>query len=256
MEMLLASCSDIGTQKKSNQDGYCIRMAESARGRLTMLVVCDGVGGLDGGELASADVIRAFADWFDGELSTRLKRLDMGYVRERWSDILRERNDRIVAYGNALNQQLGTTATALFMTGSMECLILHVGDSRAYRIGRDLTLLTSDHTVAAQAVREGRMSRADALTNRGRSVLTQCVGATPDLTPEFITATASEGELWLLCSDGFRNRISEDEIFRDLAPGGFRDEAALGARVSEMVEICKRRGETDNITVIAMDIQG
>jgi serine/threonine protein phosphatase PrpC len=229
-------------------------MAETASGKVIMLVVCDGVGGLFGGEIASADVILAFAKWFDSELPQWPQPIAIERVRQRWDEILQERNDKIVAYGNIANARLGTTFTALFVAPDGNYLIGNVGDSRVYRANGVLTAMTKDHTVAAQAVRDGSMTETEAKGSRGRSVLTQCVGAVPDLHPDYFTGFIGEGMLWLLCSDGFRNRISEAEILKGIEPETCADEQALHARLSELIDICKRRGETDNITAVAMKL--
>lgn len=256
MELLLTSCSDVGIKKKSNQDSFCVRIAETARGKAVMLVVCDGVGGLDGGEIASADVILAFAGWFENELPQHADhRIDLEYVRNSWDRLLRERNDRIVAYGDTMKARLGTTFVGLFMNEDLDLLIANVGDSRVYRLDAGIAAMTNDHTVAAQAVREGKLSESEARISKGRSVLLQCVGASAELAPEYSTEKAAADETWLLCSDGFRNRISEAEIFKMIGPGAQPNEQNLRARVEDLADACKRRGETDNITAIAMYIQ-
>lgn len=255
MKILLASCNDVGVKKQINQDSYCVRAAETPEGTVVMIVVCDGVGGLSGGELASADVVRAFVDWFEQELPCTGAYADIESVRVRWEGILRERNEKISAYGQSIGSRLGTTFTALFLNAQGDYLVGSVGDSRAYRITEEaISAVTRDHTVAAQAVRDGAMTEAEARISRKRNVLTQCVGATPVLRADYFTGTVCTGETWLLCSDGFCNRIDTKEMQGVLSRSPLATEKEMDALVAELVERCKSRGEADNITAVAMRV--
>ncbi|MDR0886582.1 MAG: serine/threonine-protein phosphatase [Clostridiales Family XIII bacterium] len=252
MDAILAGHTDVGIRKKVNQDSYLLKAAKVPNGFIILAAVCDGIGGLANGELASADVIKALSNWFDQELPNKVNNLDLKQVSARWSEILAERNVKISNFGNLSKDQLGTTCSVLLITPDDKYLIGHVGDSRIYKIDKDIGVLTNDHTVTAQAVRDGKMTEAQAKTAKGSNVLTQCVGASPNLKPEFTSGSTKSGELYMICSDGFRHVLTLGEIKSTLAPSSIRSEEELKTKLAGMIDICKKRGEKDNITAIGI----
>ncbi|OCA87668.1 PrpC [Bacillus sp. FJAT-27225] len=255
MDVLTAAYTDVGIKKATNQDSLCIKVAETPLGKVVLAVICDGMGGLSKGELASASVIKAFAAWFDEELPAQLAVRDWDDIRYRWERIIKEQNHRIGEYGRRERIQLGTTVTALLLIDSQFMMIGHVGDSRVYRIHENLNILTEDQTVVGREVRSGRMTPEQARKDPRRNVLLQCIGASRLVEPQFVFGRPVPGEVYLLCSDGFRHTVSEDEIFRAFVPHELQEEAVLMQRAIGMVELNKQRQETDNISVLLVKIQ-
>jgi PPM family protein phosphatase len=255
MDALTAAYTDIGIKKETNQDSMCIKVADSSIGKVTLAVICDGMGGLSKGEVASASVINAFSKWFEHELPQQLANNDLSEIQYRWNRIIQEQNQRIAEYGREVRIQLGTTWTALLIIGDEYYIIGHVGDSRVYRLNSKLEVLTEDQTVVGREVRRGNMTKEQAEIDPRRNVLLQCIGASKLVEPQFISGKPAKEEVYLLCSDGFRHTITEDEIYQAFSPNGLRDEADMKAKAKEMVELNKQRNELDNISVLLVKLK-
>lgn len=254
MEVLTAAYSDIGIKKATNQDSLCIKVADTSLGKVVLAVICDGMGGLAKGEVASASVINAFSEWFEQELPLQLGDGDRDEIRYRWDRIIKEQNQRIAEYGRRIGIQLGTTVTALLIIDSTFMLIGHVGDSRVYRLDQKLEILTEDQTVVGREVRRGTLTPEQAKLDPRRNVLLQCIGASKLVEPQFMAGTPKRGEVYMLCSDGFRHMLSEAEIYHAFSPASLRDEAIMEQKAKELVELNKQRQETDNITVVLVKL--
>jgi PPM family protein phosphatase len=254
MEVLTAAYSDIGIKKATNQDSLCIKVADTSLGKVVLAVICDGMGGLAKGEVASASVIHAFSEWFEQELPQQLGDGNRDEIRYRWDRIIKEQNQRIAEYGRKIGIQLGTTVTALLIIDSTFMLIGHVGDSRVYRLDQNLEILTEDQTVVGREVRRGTLTPEQAKLDPRRNVLLQCIGASKLVEPQFMAGTPKRGEVYMLCSDGFRHMLSEAEIYHAFSPAALRDEAIMEQKAKELVELNKQRQETDNITVVLVKL--
>lgn len=128
MRFIVTADTDIGTTKDTNQDSVLVKHAIYQEQEVLMAIVCDGMGGLSKGELASATVIRAFNQWFDEELEKELNPLDMQTIGNKWECMLKDLNLKISEYGIDIGTSLGTTFSGiLFVDDSY--VVAHVGDS-------------------------------------------------------------------------------------------------------------------------------
>jgi PPM family protein phosphatase len=169
LHYLVTADTDIGIQKSTNQDSTCIKHARTSLGEIVMAVICDGMGGLAKGELASATVVRTFSDWFHKELPFELAAPDLQVIGGKWEMMLKDLNHRILEYGRANGCSLGTTFTGILMVQD-QYVVVHVGDSRVYYLGSDLCQLTEDQTVVGREVRSGRMTEEQAKKDSRRNV--------------------------------------------------------------------------------------
>jgi PPM family protein phosphatase len=254
MDVLSAVCTDVGNRKSTNQDSLCLRIADTSVGKVVLAVICDGMGGLSKGEVASASVVHAFSEWFETELSAQLAKKDLDDIQYRWGRLMKEQNQRIADYGRKIRAQLGTTLTALLVIDSQFLLIGHVGDSRVYRINQQLEILTEDQTVVGREIRSGTLTPEQAKKDPRRNVLLQCIGASKIVEPQFVYGKPVPGEVYLLCSDGFRHEITEDEIFQAFSPQLLTNEKVMEQQVKAMIELNKQRQEKDNITAVLIKI--
>ena len=254
MDVLSAVCTDVGIRKSTNQDSLCLKIADTSVGKVVLAVVCDGMGGLSKGEVASASVVHAFSDWFEKELPAHLAKGDLDDIQYRWGRLMKEQNQRIAEYGRKTRVQLGTTLTALLLIDSQLMLIGHVGDSRVYRISHQLEILTEDQTVVGREIRRGTLTQEQAKKDPRRNVLLQCIGASKLVEPQFVSGKPVPGEVYLLCSDGFRHEITEDEIFQAFSSPSLIDEVVMEQQVKGMIELNKQRQEKDNITAVLIKI--
>lgn len=252
MKYNIALQTDVGIKKETNQDSCCIKTAATSKGSVLLAVVCDGMGGLSKGEVASATLIKTFSDWFEQELPEILgKENPLDEIKYRWNRIIKQQNQNIAAYGKSLNLQLGSTITALLILENNRYIICHVGDSRAYRItDAQVTVLTEDQTVVAREVKQGKLTPEAAEKDPRRNVLLQCVGASRVVEPVFYYGTASPNVCYMLCSDGFRHMITNAEILSTLSPQNNRDEKAMNQHITDLIELNKFRHENDNITAL------
>lgn len=250
IQFLTALHTDVGIIKETNQDSLCIKSAKTDIGNILLTVVCDGMGGLKKGELASATVIRRFSNWFDNELSSIIHDITMDKIRSAFNVMIEELNDRIIEYGENNGISLGTTLTAMFFT-EKEYIVAHVGDSRAYIVGEDaIRMITEDQTVVGREVRRGLLTKEQAETDPRRNILLQCIGATRHVVPDYTTGAVTEEVLYMVCSDGFRHTIRPEELHRELNPCVCNDEDVMRQKAIELVELNKARKERDNISVI------
>lgn len=250
MEYIAAYHTDVGITKKTNQDSLAIKIVETKDGKVAFAIVCDGMGGLAKGELASKEVITAFCDWFDNTLVDDIENgaFEENRLVEQWNGIIQTQNKRLGAYGEQNHFQLGTTVSALLIYKN-QYYIVHVGDSRIYQMSSEVLQLTSDQTFIAREIAAGRMTPEQAKTDPRRSVLLQCVGASPVVEPEFRKGDVLRNATYMLCSDGFRHQISNDEMMAKIGPAAAVDEEKMKYGCIYLTELVKNRKETDNITV-------
>jgi len=245
--------TDIGIKKQTNQDALCIKTANTSFGRVAFCLVCDGMGGLSKGEVASAMVTTAFSDWFDYQLPFLMKNNEISFtnLQQQWNDIIFQQNNRLREYGSENGVQLGTTLTALLLVNE-DYYIVNVGDSRAYEITEAITPLTKDQTVVAREIERGNLTEEQAELDPRRNVLLQCIGASSVVVPEFYFGEVKTNAVYMLCSDGFRHEISLAEIFQKFNPDSLTDEKLMEENAISLVNLCKARKEIDNISVIVI----
>ena len=165
-----------------------------------------------------------------------------------WDEIIQTQNKRLGAYGEENHLQLGTTVSAILLYKD-QYFIVHVGDSRVYELTKTAKQLTNDQTFIARELAAGRMTPEQAKVDPRRSVLLQCVGASPVVEPEFTKGTATRNAVYMHCSDGFRHMISPEEIIEKIGPDEASDEEKMNYGAIYLTELVKNRGERDNITV-------
>ncbi|MEE1165085.1 MAG: PP2C family serine/threonine-protein phosphatase, partial [Lachnospiraceae bacterium] len=179
MKYLAAVHTDVGTRRKKNQDSMIVMEAQTGTGNILFAAVCDGMGGLDRGEAASAAMIHAFADWFEARLTYIARAVRDGTfqketLREEWSSLIENTSRCIEDYGRERHICLGTTAVGILICGD-RYYTLNVGDSRAYLLTDRIYLLTKDQTYVQQELDAGRMTYEQSLTHPKRNLLLQCV---------------------------------------------------------------------------------
>lgn len=249
MNFLISGTTDIGTTKATNQDSLSVKLINTSQGRMVFAILCDGMGGLEKGEVASATVIRAFDAWVRNELPLLCNGPIQDHVlRMQWEKIITDLNQKIKIYGARQGVRLGTTAVIMLLTQT-RYYILNVGDSRAYEISASLRQITTDQTFVAREVALGNMTEEQARLDERRNVLLQCVGASDEVYPEMFFGDVKENAVYMLCSDGFRHEVSSDEIFEKFRPEALLDETMMQTNATNLIELNKIRKERDNISV-------
>ncbi|MGM0472106.1 MAG: Stp1/IreP family PP2C-type Ser/Thr phosphatase [Bacillota bacterium] len=224
--------SDVGKVRDENEDSY-LKLITDDYG---LFAVADGMGGHNAGEVASTlavDTLKAY-NFTIGQLTTDLETA----VKRANRQILQ------AAKENPKYQGMGTTLTAALLT-SQQVYIGHVGDSRAYlfRAG-ELIQLTEDHSLVNQLLESGEITEQEARNHPQRNLLLQALGTAEDIEVDIISQQIKEDDLFLLCSDGLTDLLSDQEIAKVLDPTG-----KLQQQADQLVQLAKQAGGYDNITV-------
>ena len=255
MEFHIASATDTGCTKRENQDSYYTKQLSMEIGAVAFAVLCDGMGGLEHGNVASSTIVSAFREWGDTILPTFSREdLEDCTIRRQWSALVETQNFKLRAFGKANQCRLGSTVAALLLT-SERYFILNIGDTRIYEITESIRQLTEDHTLIANEVRLGNIAPDQAANAPMQNILTRCVGVNRLAEPDFFFGETSPNAVYLLCSDGFRRRISEDEIQKSMKPRRHFDREAMNAEETRLVSLNRTRGERDDITVLSVSTE-
>lgn len=230
------SASDVGRVRSVNED----HLLETG----DLFAVADGMGGHAGGEVASSLAIDVLHQAF-GTAPTADGLVEA--VR-RANQAVWERSHR-----DAEVRGMGTTLTAAALVPTHQgdrLVVANVGDSRAYRwtAGR-LVQMTTDHSVAEELVARGELSEAEAAVHPHRHILTRALGVGPEVDVDSWELAPSQGERFILCSDGLTNELDEARIARVLAEVADPEEAARA-----LVSMANDHGGSDNITVVILDV--
>lgn len=254
MRFVSGICSDAGNVKKVNQDAALVRQAETDYGRVLLAVVCDGMGGLQKGELASSAVIRRMSDWFEESLPFLLyDGLTPASLKDSWTSLLDRINDEISVFGDNQGIHLGTTITALLLVKDAY-YICNVGDSRIYQLTEEIRQLTRDQSYVQQEMDMGRMTKEEALRSSKRNVLLQCIGVGERVMPDYYIGEFAPSSAFLLCSDGFRHMLSGEEILNELYPKDLAGEDDIEMKLRKLIDVVKNRREDDNITAVLVKV--
>ena len=158
----IAYDTDVGIKKKTNQDSLLLKGCSEEHGETLLIAICDGMGGMEKGELASATVVRAFSDWFEQVYIKNEMHVGEEGIRQQWQSLLEEINGRLIRYGKENQIQLGTTISVVLLNSDGQYMLCHVGDTRIYTLSDTLQQLTEDHTFIAREIKRGNMTIEEA----------------------------------------------------------------------------------------------
>ena len=242
MHFTCAARTDVGIVRSGNEDNYLML---SDRG---IFIVADGMGGHAAGEVASEMAVRIISR----ELGSLRGQSDE-QVGERLRQSIRAANEAI--FGRTLAEHdkrgMGTTVTVLALLPN-RYLIGQVGDSRAYLLREgQLLQLTKDHSNVQEQVDAGLLTPDQARVHPYSNVITRCVGAGMDVTPDIYFGNLQNGDLVLLASDGLTGMLEDEQLLKIL-----QSEGGPQKWVDRMISEANRRGGLDNITAIVVRIEG
>ncbi len=235
IEFRWGTATDTGRVRQANQD----QLLTAA----PVFVVADGMGGHNGGEVASAIAVDEMA-----------KAVDVASVDDLIDAV--QRANREIVDRSKLDPELrgmGTTLVALvgmIVDGEPRLGVANVGDSRLYRDAADeLAQITEDHTLVEALVRDGRLTAEEAVNHPQRNIVTRALGIDDKVLVDTWQLTPVEGDRYLLCSDGLFNELTPTEILEVLHRVDDPDAAA-----HELVEAACDAGGRDNVTVVIVDV--
>ncbi len=248
MKIIAAGKSDVGRIRKNNEDAFLVD------DRLGLYAVADGIGGHEGGEVASRLAIEGLArgveGFFPGACVTQTESgtagedaiksaLDQAFAQSN-------RSIRSAAAGSPALDGMGTTMTALLLHGNTVHLA-HIGDSRAYRYrGGVLMQMTDDHSVIAEQMRAGLLTSEQARRSPYRHVITRALGIDSEITVDHRSIEAEPGDTFLLCTDGLTEMVADTDIRRILSGTPPREAPEM------LIRTANDQGGVDNITVVVV----
>ena len=232
--------TDVGRLRSGNEDSHL-------RGR-SVFAVADGLGGHQGGEVASAMAVEPLQE-LDGRAFA-----DAREAAEALAEAIGEANLAILRRARSDPELwgMGTTVTAAAVAGDRVLQLAHVGDSRAYLLRQDAPLrqLTTDHTVVQEAVARGLLTRQQAAVHPQRGVVTRAVGLDPQVPVDLPEPLELEpGDQVLLCTDGLTEVVDDDRIAAVLAAQADGDDACTA-----LIAAANQGGGPDNITVVLLRV--
>lgn len=262
---LFAMLSDRGRVRHSNQDA-CAALPD-----LGAFVVCDGMGGPAGGEIASQLATERFLNCLAHRTNSASAHEPIATASARLIKAINDANQAVFrhACSSPSLHGMGTTLVALLWedaTASRKLCIAHVGDSRCYRLrAGTLHMLTRDHSLVEEQVRAGVLSQVQANISPMRNIITRAIGTQATIEPEIATCDPQPGDLYLLASDGLTRELDEASIQRildrevrpallapdrDFTQAGNTIQAALDTACHALVDAANANGGHDNITVL------
>lgn len=239
------ACTDVGLVRAANQDAW------GARG--AVFVVADGMGGHEGGEIASSIVV-------DEVAALDVEGLSLSQASGRVQDALGRAQARIRTWGENRSAaagpwRAGTTvvlAVAVPDGDGFSWLVGNVGDSRVYRVHEGaLHQVTTDHSVVQVLLETGRITPQEALVHPERHVITRALGSTEGVRPDFFVVPGAQAPRLLLCTDGVHGMVEESTLARLLAAPAAPQQAAEAVVAAALAE-----GGRDNATAVVVDVVG
>ncbi|MBN1336300.1 MAG: Stp1/IreP family PP2C-type Ser/Thr phosphatase [Deltaproteobacteria bacterium] len=248
--MRITSCgiTDVGIKRTNNEDAFLIN------DDLNLFVVCDGMGGHVGGEMASCIAVNTVE-----EVLASMEALPLGSNAEDTAEATREKlryairlaGKRIYDKANVEPEfkGMGTTVLVLLVQGS-QAYVGHVGDSRAYLIRSDtIEQLTEDHSLVNEKVRAGLLTTEEARRHKLRNIITRSLGYQEEVDVDIQVRPVRQDDLFLLCTDGLSNLVDPAEMGETLRT------LALQPALKRLVDLACTRGGEDNITTLVTRIE-
>ena len=237
--------TDVGCIRAQNQDAFLIEKLDK---HTLLCVVCDGMGGAKSGNIAStlaADVfVQQVKQTWTGELS-------QGSVDKMLKNAVKLSNFTVFDQSQQFEEftGMGTTLVAVLISGKW-ATIVNVGDSRAYYIDRaGIHQVTVDHSVVQLMIQRGELTPEQAKTYPGKSLITRAIGTESMVACDVFHRKVSDGDCFLLCSDGLSNLLDDQEILFEVAHG--QDKSKCCQR---LLDIVKKRGAPDNVTSLLVAV--
>ena len=235
--------TDVGLRRHENQDTFAVEQGE----KLLIAVVCDGMGGAEGGQIASSLAVETFMK----EIRALL-RADMtaGQLRELASFCVAKANTAV--YQRALQdpayQGMGTTLVSA-VAGERDAVICNVGDSRAYLIHNgEMMRITHDHSVVQTLVENGDITAEEARTHPNRNLITRALGPDETTLCDAFDVSFAHGDKILLCTDGLVVTATDEEICHIVCADKRAEE-----KLDDLIALAKAQGAPDNVTAVLIE---
>lgn len=240
--MKIVGKTDIGKVRKQNQDSY-------AAGELpcgaAWAVVCDGMGGASGGNVASTVAVKMISERIASQYQPGMSAVSL---KNMLQSVMESTNVTIydMAQSNSELTGMGTTVVIAIVEGD-DVFIAHAGDSRAYRVTKEcLIQITTDHSVVQAMVENGELTPAQAKEHPRKNIITRALGVDKIIQMDFYEEVLFDGDVIILCTDGLTNYVEADDIYTITKNGSCYQFA------DELIALANKNGGGDNVTVVAI----
>lgn len=249
-----AALTSTGRVRNSNEDAFGYRSEHG------IYVVCDGMGGAAGGEVASrmtVDTVLRRMSGEDGDSAQQSGRERLHEAIAEANQAVQERSEREPGLFG-----MGTTLVALLLATDAEsgsgsglesgrALVAHAGDSRCYLYrGGKLSRITHDHSLVDEQMRLGTMTPEEAERSPFRSVITRAIGTQKSVTEDQVEIEVEKGDVFLLCTDGLTREVPDARVAEILAAG-----ADLEGTAKSLIDAANEAGGRDNITCLLVQVE-
>ena len=240
--MKFACKTDIGQVRRTNQDCYAVGELPAGVG---WGVVCDGMGGASGGNIASATAVKTVSEKIASNW-----RAGMGAnsIRNMLQSIASAANINVFDMAQSVESLSGMgTTIVLTLVAEGVAHVVHAGDSRAYHITADaITQITRDHSLVQDLVEQGRLTEEEAREHPRRNLITRALGVAELLDVEYSEVELGDEDAILLCTDGLTGYVESQEMEEVIRTVPFAEWA------ERLTKLANQKGGGDNITVVAI----
>lgn len=241
MRVFGGCASDIGRVRKMNQDGILFRCLEQKGQCFAVGAVCDGVGGLENGELASAMIIGEINRWVESVGKwIDISAIEPKTLYSHLKDQAENWNEMLFSYRTFHNLNTGTTMSIIMLIRNYY-YVIHVGDSRIYRYRDSLKQLTEDEC------------QTRLINGRIKNYLDNYMGKSKELQFQSREGQSRDGDLFLYCSDGYYHYMTVEDVKKIKEMG--MDNRKISEYSRKMIKRVMERGETDNISLGIMHVK-
>ncbi|MCI6254600.1 Stp1/IreP family PP2C-type Ser/Thr phosphatase [Eubacterium coprostanoligenes] len=242
--MKIVAKTDKGLVRENNQDAYAVG---ELPGEVAWAVVCDGMGGAAGGNIASALAVKVISDKITSSYNEKMRDSS---IKNLLDSAITAANIEVydMAYSRPDLKGMGTTVVAVVVRDNV-AHIAHAGDSRAYLVNKDgVEQITVDHSLVQNLVDRGEITKEEAEHHPNKNVITRALGVDKRIDVDFSEIDMQENETLVLCTDGLSNCVNNSEMAEDIKDGQYY------AFADRLVKRANKNGGNDNITVVAIAI--
>lgn len=234
--------TDIGLKRTSNQDCFDYEKIDND---IIWAVVCDGMGGANGGDIASTLATQSIKDFMTQNYN---KKINSDEVEKLLKNAIYKANYEILDKANKNEDLLGMgTTVVLAVIYKDKIHISHVGDSRAYLLSKNnIKQLTVDHSMVQQMIDDGEITHEQAKSHPNKNIITRALGIEKNVKIDYFEVLRAKGQSLLICTDGLTNCIGEQEILNCYL------ENSTENVVDKLITLANENGGNDNITVILL----
>ncbi|MDD6673450.1 MAG: Stp1/IreP family PP2C-type Ser/Thr phosphatase [Eubacteriales bacterium] len=240
--MKIVAKTDKGLVRSSNQDAYAVG---ELPGEVAWAVVCDGMGGEAGGNIASALAVKVISEKITSAYNEKMRDAS---IKNLLDSAICAANIEVydMAYSRPDLQGMGTTVVAVIVRDKT-AFIAHAGDSRAYIVsGETIQQITTDHSLVQNMVDRGEITAEQAQHHPKKNLITRAVGVEKRIDIDFSEIDLNDNETLILCTDGLSNFVTNNEMIDDIKDGQYY------AFADRLVKRANKNGGGDNITVVAI----